>query len=44
LSSGYNEVDVIQHFTGKGLAGFLQKPYTAAALIDKVDRVLGAES
>jgi signal transduction histidine kinase/CheY-like chemotaxis protein len=43
LSSGYNEVDVIQHFTGKGLAGFLQKPYTAAALIDKVNRVLGGK-
>jgi signal transduction histidine kinase/ActR/RegA family two-component response regulator len=40
LSSGYNEVEVIQRFTGKGLAGFLQKPYTAAALIDKVDRAL----
>jgi CheY-like chemotaxis protein len=33
LSSGYNEVEVIQRFTGKGLAGFLQKPYTSAALV-----------
>jgi CheY-like chemotaxis protein len=40
LSSGYNEVEVIRLFTGKGLAGFLQKPYTAAALIDKVSRAL----
>jgi CheY-like chemotaxis protein len=40
LSSGYNEVEVIQRFTGKGLAGFIQKPYTAAALIDKVNRAL----
>ena len=40
LSSGYNEVEVIQRFTGKGLAGFLQKPYTAAALVDKVNGVL----
>jgi two-component system, chemotaxis family, CheB/CheR fusion protein len=40
LSSGYNEVEVIQRFTGKGLAGFLQKPYTAAALVDKVNRAL----
>jgi len=40
LSSGYNEVEVIQRFTGKGLAGFLQKPYTAAALVDTVERVL----
>jgi signal transduction histidine kinase/CheY-like chemotaxis protein len=40
LSSGYNEVEVIQRFTGKGLAGFLQKPYTAATLVDQVNRVL----
>jgi two-component system cell cycle sensor histidine kinase/response regulator CckA len=40
LSSGYNEVEVIQRFTGKGLAGFLQKPYTSAALVDTVERVL----
>jgi CheY-like chemotaxis protein len=32
LSSGFNESDVIQQFTGKGLAGFIQKPYTAASL------------
>jgi signal transduction histidine kinase len=40
LSSGYNEAEVMQSFTGKGLAGFLQKPYTAAALIDQVNRAL----
>jgi signal transduction histidine kinase/CheY-like chemotaxis protein len=40
LSSGYNEVEVIQRFTGKGLAGFLQKPYTSAALVEKINRVL----
>ncbi len=28
LTSGYNEQDAIQHFTGKGLAGFVQKPAT----------------
>ncbi len=28
LSSGYNEQESIQPFLGKGLAGFLQKPYT----------------
>jgi FixJ family two-component response regulator len=33
-------VEVIQRFTGKGLAGFLQKPYTSAALIDKVNTAL----
>ncbi len=27
MSSGYNEQDVTQRFVGKGLAGFIQKPY-----------------
>jgi signal transduction histidine kinase/CheY-like chemotaxis protein len=43
LSSGYNEVEVIQRFTGKGLAGFLQKPYTSAALVEKVNLALSGE-
>jgi len=36
LSSGFNEVEAVQRFTGKGLAGFIQKPYTAVALARKV--------
>jgi PAS domain S-box-containing protein len=40
LSSGFNEVEAIQRFTGKGLAGFIQKPYTAAKLAEKVKSVL----
>ncbi len=40
LSSGYNEVEAVQRFTGKGLAGFLQKPYTATALAEKVRSVM----
>jgi PAS domain S-box-containing protein len=40
LSSGYNEVEAIRRFTGKGLAGFLQKPYSAAALGEKVRVVI----
>jgi CheY-like chemotaxis protein len=40
LSSGYNEVEAIQRFAGKGLAGFIQKPYTAEALAQKVREVL----
>ena len=43
LSSGYNEVEAIRRFTGKGLAGFIQKPYSAIALTEKVRSVL-AES
>jgi len=27
LASGYNEQDATQHFTGQGLAGFIQKPF-----------------
>ena len=40
LSSGYNEVEVIQRFTGQGLAGFIQKPYSAAALATAVRKIL----
>ena len=40
LSSGYNEVEAIQRFAGKGLAGFIQKPYTSAALAEKVSAIL----
>jgi signal transduction histidine kinase/CheY-like chemotaxis protein len=41
LSSGYNEQDVVSLFAGKGLAGFIQKPYTNEELIAKVRDVLG---
>ena len=36
LSSGYNEADATRRFTGKGLAGFIQKPYAAAGLAEKI--------
>jgi len=32
MSSGYNEYEVTQKFVGKGLAGFIQKPYRLAVL------------
>ena len=32
LSSGYNEQDVVSRFAGKGLAGFIQKPYNIKRL------------
>jgi PAS domain S-box-containing protein len=41
LSSGYNEVEAVRRFSGKGLAGFIQKPYTAQALVEKIRSVLG---
>ncbi len=34
LSSGYNEQEATRRFAGKGLAGFLQKPYRASELQD----------
>ena len=41
LSSGYNEQDVTQRFVGRGLAGFIQKPYTTANLRGVLSRALG---
>jgi two-component system cell cycle sensor histidine kinase/response regulator CckA len=41
LSSGYNEQDVVNRFAGKGLAGFVQKPYTTDELLAKIREVLG---
>jgi two-component system, cell cycle sensor histidine kinase and response regulator CckA len=32
LCSGYDEQDATEQFVGKGLTGFIQKPYTMAAL------------
>lgn len=40
LSSGYNEVEAVRRFTGKGLAGFIQKPYSSISLTEKVRSVL----
>jgi len=34
LSSGYNEQDATSRFAGKGLAGFIQKPYLSHTLAD----------
>jgi two-component system, chemotaxis family, CheB/CheR fusion protein len=36
LTSGYHESEAIRRFTGKGLAGFIQKPYTAAQLAELI--------
>jgi two-component system cell cycle sensor histidine kinase/response regulator CckA len=41
LSSGYNEVEAVRRFTTKGLAGFIQKPYTAAQLAEAVKSGIG---
>jgi DNA-binding NtrC family response regulator len=39
LSSGYNEQDATSRFSGKGLAGFLQKPYTLDALSKVISEI-----
>ena len=36
LSSGYNEADATRRLTGKGLAGFIQKPYSAPRLAQQI--------
>lgn len=41
LTSGYSEQSSTPRFAGKGLAGFLQKPYSAKRLIEAVYGLLG---
>lgn len=41
LSSGYNEQEAVNRFAGRGLSGFIQKPYTPAELLEHVARILG---
>jgi PAS domain S-box-containing protein len=42
LSSGYNEQDATNRFAGKGLAGFIQKPYKNSELVKKLRETLEA--
>jgi PAS domain S-box-containing protein len=41
LSSGFSEDEALRRFQGRGLAGFLQKPYTATALAHKLRQATG---
>jgi len=43
LSSGYNEQDATSHFAGKGLAGFIQKPYRVSTLRQKLMDILSKD-
>jgi CheY-like chemotaxis protein len=40
LTSGFNEADALARFEGLGLAGFIQKPFTLATLLERVRKVL----
>ncbi len=42
MTSGYSEHEVVAHFVGKGLAGFVQKPYDADLLLGKIRDILHA--
>jgi two-component system, cell cycle sensor histidine kinase and response regulator CckA len=44
LMSGFNEADAVARFAGKGLAGFVQKPFRLPDLREKVQQILGAAS
>jgi CheY-like chemotaxis protein len=39
MSSGYNEKEVTQKFVGKGLAGFIQKPYKLSTLREAIRKI-----
>jgi PAS domain S-box-containing protein len=40
VCSGYNEVEVIRRFTTQKVAAFLQKPYSATQLLEKIQVIL----
>ncbi len=44
LSSGYDESEATRRFAGKGVNGFLKKPYTAETLAERVKSVLAVGS
>jgi PAS domain S-box-containing protein len=44
LSSGYSELEALRRFRSRGLAAFLQKPYTATALARKLKQALRSEN
>jgi nitrogen-specific signal transduction histidine kinase len=39
MSSGFSEVEVTHKFVGKGLAGFIQKPYKLSALKEAIQKL-----
>ena len=43
IMSGYNEIETSERFAGRGVAGFLQKPYEVARLREMVRQVVDPE-
>ncbi|MEZ0254480.1 MAG: CHASE domain-containing protein [Chthoniobacter sp.] len=43
LMSGFNEQDAVARFAGKGLAGFLQKPFKSDTLYSKLQSILAGQ-
>jgi len=39
LMSGFNQVEAISRFTGKGLAGFVQKPFEVNDVVTAIQAV-----
>jgi PAS domain S-box-containing protein len=44
LMSGFNEDEAIRQFLGKGLAGFIQKPFTPAAILACIKEALDGQT
>ncbi|MCU1274723.1 MAG: Chemotaxis protein methyltransferase CheR, partial [Bryobacterales bacterium] len=44
ISSGYDEAEASRRFTGKGVSGFLKKPYTAETLAERTNAALSVSS
>ncbi|HEX8311590.1 MAG TPA: response regulator, partial [Chthoniobacteraceae bacterium] len=40
LMSGFNEQDAVSRFLGKGLAGFIQKPFRVSTLREKLQQII----
>jgi CheY-like chemotaxis protein len=41
LTSGFNEIDATSRFVGRGLAGFIQKPFSVAGMQAVLRELLG---
>ena len=44
ISSGYDEAEASRRFIGKGVSGFLKKPYTAETLAERTNAALAVRS